>query len=76
MTKVKAYRDLEFNPHYLITDADHAKMEFPNGNFISVICWPPEYYSGRFEIMSTLWEDPQRVNTSKDVTSHMKELQI
>ncbi len=80
---MKKFEDLEFGQHKAITTAKSAYIEFPNGEWISVIgCTEGSFYgngSTSFEIMSSSTEKTQRGVkgwlSKKQISRHMIYLQ-
>lgn len=70
------FGDLVFKPHH-ITGAVRARLNFPNGHYISVVGGPHLYGDGvdTFEIWGSDTEDPEGYLTKADVTNRMIELQ-
>jgi hypothetical protein len=65
MTKIKTFDDLKFFGHRVINGAKHAFMEFPNGEWISVVGGPSLYGDGEttFEVLSSQNEaEPSHIN--------------
>lgn len=70
------FRDLVFKPHRL-PDAVQARLNFPNGHYISVVGGPHMYGDGvdTFEIWGSDTSEPEGYLTKADVTNRMFELQ-
>jgi hypothetical protein len=70
------FGDLVFKPHH-IPGAVRARLNFPNGHYISVVGGPHLYGDGvdTFEIWGSDTEDPEGYLTKADVTNRMIELQ-
>ena len=71
MTKIKTFDDLKFFGHRVINGAKHAFMEFPNGEWISVVGGPSLYGDGEttFEVLCSQNEDEPFAYQSKEQVS-------
>jgi hypothetical protein len=80
MTKIKTFEDLKFTSHRVVPGAVHAFMEFPQGQWISVVGGGKSslYGDGKttFEVLSSKDEDnPLGHQTKDEVSSIMADLQ-
>jgi hypothetical protein len=77
MTKIKTFDDLKFFGHRVI-NAKHAFMEFPNGEWISVVGGPSLYGDGEttFEVLSSQNEaEPFAYQSKEQVSKIMADFQ-
>jgi len=80
---MKKFNDLEFKAHKVIRTATHASMEFPNGEWISVVGCPEGSLYGNgstsFEMMSSSTEKTSRGVkgwlSKEQISRHMVHLQ-
>ena len=81
MTKIKTFEDLQFFPHMVVKGAVHAFMEFPGGEWISVVGGGKStlYGDGKetFEVLTSqsVEDSPAGWQTKEQVSKIMADFQ-